>query len=146
MTRAYRGDMPTAADLMSHPPVTVGLDETLAGVKQIFDTHSFHHLLVVERFELVGVLSDRDLLTAISPYLGTLSEASRDVATLNKHVHQVMSHHPITVHPETPLAELVRLFAENDLSCLPVVDHHQHPLGVVSWRDLLPVLVPPADH
>ena len=49
-------------DIMSTKVVTVEFDDTLASVKEIFDTLKFHHLLVVEKNELFGVVSDRDLL------------------------------------------------------------------------------------
>jgi hypothetical protein len=39
---------------------------------------------------LCGVISDRDLLRALSPYVGTASENARDTATLRKRVHQIM--------------------------------------------------------
>ena len=42
--------------------VTVGFEDTLSTVKEIFDTVKFHHLLVVEDGELQGIVSDRDLL------------------------------------------------------------------------------------
>jgi acetoin utilization protein AcuB len=41
-------------------------------VKEIFDTQSFHHLLVLhEHKRLSGIVSDRDLLRALSPYVGS---------------------------------------------------------------------------
>jgi len=49
--------------------VTVELDDPLEVVKRIFDSVKFHHLLVVDTGKkLCGVISDRDLLRALSPY------------------------------------------------------------------------------
>ena len=57
-------------------------------------------LKVLEADIPIGVISDRDLLKALSPYIGTATETSRDVATLNKRAHQIMSRKPITIGPQ----------------------------------------------
>ena len=72
-------------NVMTTRLVTVELDDTLAVVKQIFDSVKFHHLLVVDSHKkLCGVISDRDLLRALSPHIGTLAENARDTATLQE--------------------------------------------------------------
>ncbi len=124
-------------EIMTKRIVTVELDDSLAIVKEIFDRLKFHHLLVVEGNELVGVVSDRDLLKALSPNLGTVSATARDEATLNKRVHQIMTHKLITLFPDAAIGEAVSLFNKHGISCIPVVDRELRPLGIVSWRDIL---------
>lgn len=96
--------------------------------------------MVVEQNRLVGVISDRDVLKAISPYVGTPAETLHDTATLNKRAHQIMTRDPITVSPEMPVMDAVKIFNRNKISCLPVVDKNRRPLGIVSWRDVLRAL------
>lgn len=134
--------MMTIRELMSTTLVTVELDDSLATVKNIFDKARFHHLLVVEEGRLFGVVSDRDLLRALSPFAGTTVETPRDQATLNKRVHQVMSRKPLTLTPDALITEAVAIFLEQGVSCLPVVDEEFRPLGIVTWRDLLRALAP----
>ncbi|MEH0166371.1 CBS domain-containing protein [Roseateles microcysteis] len=129
-------------ELMSTTLVTVELDDSLNTVKNIFDKARFHHLLVVEEGRLFGVVSDRDLLRALSPFAGTIVETPRDQATLNKRVHQVMSRKPLTLRPEATITEAVQMFLEHGVSCLPVVDEAFRPVGIVTWRDLLRALAP----
>jgi acetoin utilization protein AcuB len=125
-------------DIMTVRVVTVEMDDRLDVVKQIFDNLDFHHLLVLdERKRLSGVVSDRDLLKALSPYIGGVAETARDTATLNKRVHQIMSRKLVTVHPQASLAECAQKFLEHRISCVPVVDEDFKPLGIVSWRDAL---------
>jgi acetoin utilization protein AcuB len=131
-----------ATDLMSGPPITVGLDATLGTVRQVFISHGVQHVLVVEDSVLRGVVSDREVLRALSPYLDTASEQARDLQTLRRPVHQVMDHHPVTVGPEAGLDEVARLFATHRFSWLPVVETTGHPLGVITWRDLLGHFLP----
>jgi acetoin utilization protein AcuB len=118
--------------------VTVELDDPLEVVKRIFDSVKFHHLLVVDTGKkLCGVISDRDLLRALSPYIGTASENARDTATLNKRVHQIMSRQLVTLPPEATVAEAVKVFLEHRVSCIPVVGPGFKAVGIVSWRDIL---------
>jgi acetoin utilization protein AcuB len=123
--------------IMTKKIVTVELDDSLAMVKEIFDNLKFHHLLVVESQKLVGVVSDRDLLKALSPNLGTVSATLKDEATLNKRVHQIMTSELITLHPDATIGDAVNLFNTHKISCIPIVDNEFRPLGIVSWRDLL---------
>lgn len=131
----------TLGKIMTARIVTVEMDDRLEVVKEIFDTMKFHHLLVVdEHKKLSGVLSDRDLLRALSPYVGSATETARDLATLNKRVHQMMTRRPITLRQESGIAEAVELLLKNRISCLPIVDDDFKPIGIVSWRDLLRTL------
>lgn len=125
---------------MSPSPVTVEPDDTLATVREIFEKLKFHHLPVVEHYELVGLVSDRDLLKALSPHLGSAAETSRDLATLNKRVHQVMRRGPVTLPPDAELTDAIRVFNREHVSCIPVVDAQHRPLGVLTWRDVMRAL------
>ena len=125
-------------DIMTARVVTVDMDDRLEVVKEIFDTMNFHHLLVMdEHKKLSGVVSDRDLLRALSPYVGSAAETARDLATLNKRVHQIMTRQPITLRPESGISEAVNLLLMHGISCIPIVDDKLKPVGIVSWRDLL---------
>lgn len=122
---------------MTKKIVTIELDDSLAMVREIFDNLKFHHLLVVESNKLVGVVSDRDLLKALSPNLGSISATSKDEATLNKRVHQIMTSKLVTLQPDAEISDAVNLFNTHRISCIPVVDNEFMPLGIVSWRDIL---------
>ena len=129
-------------DIMTRRLATVELDDSLATVKQIFDSVHFHHLLVIgSDKKLSGVISDRDLLRAISPYVGTLSEQARDVATLKKRAHQIMTRSPLTLSAEANVADAIQLFIDHRVSCIPIVDEGLSAVGIVSWRDILRSLV-----
>ena len=125
-------------EIMTRRVVTVELDDSLATVKQIFDSLRFHHLLVIgSDKKLCGVISDRDLLRAISPYAGTVSENARDLATLKKRAHQIMTRSPVTLSPDASVAEAIQLFLGHRVSCIPIVDEGFRAVGIVSWRDIL---------
>jgi acetoin utilization protein AcuB len=123
--------------IMSKRVVTVEMDDSLKMVKEIFDNTRFHHLLVVESGKLFGVISDRDLLKALSPNIGTIAETTRDAATLNKRVHQIMARKPITLGPNAGIYRAIEIFNNHKISCIPVVDDEHKPVGIISWRDIL---------
>jgi acetoin utilization protein AcuB len=132
------------AGVMSTRLVTVEIDDPLEVVKEIFDSVKFHHLLVVDSGKkLCGVISDRDLLRALSPYIGTVSENARDTATLKKRVHQIMTRQLVTLPPEATVADAVKVFLEHRVSCIPVVGAGFKAVGIVSWRDVLKSLTLP---
>jgi len=74
--------------------------------------------------------------------VGSAAETTRDLATLNKRVHQIMTRHPVTLRPHSGVAEAVNLLLKNRISCIPIVDDDFKPVGIVSWRDLLRSLAP----
>ncbi|GGA64769.1 CBS domain-containing protein [Neiella marina] len=123
--------------IMNTQVVTVELDDTLATVKDIFDNAHFHHLLVVEDGHLEGIISDRDLLLAISPNIGTKAETPKDRQALKRPVHQIMTRDPLTLKPTASIFEAIYLFNRNRISCLPIIDDNRVAIGVVTWRDIL---------
>ncbi|RMH07188.1 MAG: CBS domain-containing protein [Nitrospirae bacterium] len=132
----------TVDAIMTRQVVTVGMDDTLNTVNAIFHAVKFHHLLVVnEENLLVGVVSDRDVLKAISPYVGTLSETIRDQATLAKRVHQIMSRRLIVVGKDTPIHKAAQLLLDHQVSCLPVTTPELAIEGILTWKDLVKYFV-----
>lgn len=133
----------TAADVMTAAPATVGPDDRLDLVRRVFAERGCHHVVVIEGGVVIGVLSERDLLRALSPNLQTASETARDAATLAKRAHQVMTHLPLVATAQTPLPELVDVLRSRPIGCIPIVDEQFHLLGIVTWRDLLFAAYPP---
>lgn len=130
----------SVSKIMSTPVVTVNMDDKLSVVKKIFDQSRFHHILVIDGGVLVGVISDRDLLRNISPYVDTLAQTHRDQATLDNRAHQIMTRELITLTSDQKISDAVNTFNQNKISCIPVVDDALKPIGIISWRDILKAL------
>ncbi len=122
---------------MTKRVVTVEMDDKLSLVKEIFDNSKFHHLLVVDDGKLFGVVSDRDLLKSVSPNIGTMVVTYKDMATLNKRVHQIMTRKPVTLTPDASISDAIKVFNQHRISCIPIVDEDFRPVGIVSWRDIM---------
>ena len=125
------------AQIMTTRVVSVQMDDTLSTLQSLFNATGFHHLLVVHNHELMGIISDRDMLKAVSPFIDTISEREKDRATLDRKAHQIMTRDVITARPNDTIVKAVSIFNRHKISCLPVVDKFNRPVGVVSWRDIL---------
>ncbi len=130
----------TIETIMTKRLVSIEPDDQLSLVKYLFEKTGFHHLLVVEDEQLLGIISDRDLLRHISPNIGALTETARDRATLNIRAHQVMTRKPITLGPQNSVYDAVHLFNTKNISCIPVVAARLQPIGIVTWRDIMQVI------
>ena len=127
-------------DIMTTRVATVSMDDRLSVIKDIFEQAHFRHLLVLEEGELVGVISDRDLFRAISPYLDSEAEMNRDTETLTKRAHQIMSRQLITIASHLTVRDGVKLMLEKGVSCLPVLENGAL-VGIISWKDFLGIRI-----
>lgn len=123
--------------IMTTRVVTVHLDDALETIRALFEETGFHHLIVVDHRRVVGVISDRDLLRSVSPFIDTISERVRDRATLERKAHQIMSREMVTLQPKDTIVSAVSLFNRHPISCIPIVDENMHLQGIVSWRDIM---------
>lgn len=127
-------------DIMVTRVATIDIDTSLKEIKEIFEKARFHHLPVLDKGNLVGVISDRDVLRAVSPFLGTLSERTTDAATLNKKAHQIMSRQPITARPDETIKSAAEMMLLKRLSCLPVMEKNKI-VGILTLKDIVKALV-----
>jgi acetoin utilization protein AcuB len=125
------------SSIMTKEVVTVDMDTSLKTIYGIFNLKRFHHLLVVENDTLCGVISDRDVFKTMSPFLNTISEQNRDLFTLKKRAHQIMSRKPVTITKGASLEDAVQLLLQENISCLPVISSDGQIEGLVTWKDLL---------
>ena len=123
--------------LMSTNLVVVQMDDHLGKLKAIFEETRFHHLLVVEGERLYGIISDRDLLKSLSPNIGTMAATTKDMASLNKKAHQIMTRRPIFLREDATIDDAISIFNQHKISCIPIVDNTEAPIGIISWRDIM---------
>jgi acetoin utilization protein AcuB len=125
-------------DLIQSRVVTVEMDDSLSLAQSLMENASIHHLPVIDSHRcVVGMLSDRDLLRAISPFMNTAAEASRDITIMRRPVHQIMSHHPITVNADSLLETTAQSMLDNNISAFPVTKDDDRLIGIITWKDLI---------
>jgi CBS domain-containing protein len=113
---------------MTQAAVTDRADDDLAAAARKMWEQQTGSLLVLEGEDLVGIITERDVLRAVAT--GT---------PLDTPVSEVMSKELITVEPGTSLREAARIMTERWIRHLPVLESGRL-VGVVSQRDLAGVL------
>ncbi len=92
---------------------------------------------VVRGGQLVGVVSERDLLRVSLSNLNQNGSDERRAFLHAVEIERVMSGPPIVIAPTARISEAARIMAERKIGCLPVVDHRECLVGLVTETDLL---------
>jgi CBS domain-containing protein len=107
-------------------------EETMLGAATRMRRYDVSALPVYRRHRLVGIVTERDVVSAIAD--------GADPATTR--VADYMTDRPVTVRPDEDVEVAVRRMAELGVRHLPVVDGNRL-VGVLSMRDLqAPARVP----
>lgn len=127
--------------LMKSPPVTTTFSTKLKEIQSIFESKKFHHILVLDDNQnLAGIISDRDVLKNISPFVGTYVQQKIDKDTLDKTARQIMTPNPFVVYPDQTVPEAAKILTEKNVSTLPVLTRSKEVVGILSWKDVLRVV------
>lgn len=121
---------------MSRKVVAISADDTLRIVDEIMALGRVRHLPVVRRGELVGVVSQRDLLHASLSNVMGIHGDDQKMFLDGVSIGEVMSAPAITVDPDTAIQAAARLMAEHKIGCLPVVERGKL-VGIVTETDVL---------
>lgn len=121
--------------------ISVNLDVTLKKIEEMMANRNIRHILVIEKEELLGIISDRDVKKYRSLFAETKASKEIDEATLEFKAHQIMSHDPITVHEDTLARDAIKLMLENYISCLPVLDDDNDLIGIITSSDFMKWMV-----
>jgi acetoin utilization protein AcuB len=136
-----------AADLREHPlsverwmsrcVFTTKPDSCLIDAFEIMRDHRIRHVPVVDGEKLVGIVSDRDVRSALPSRRG-LQEgwASFGGALLSTKIAHVMSVMPITIRPAASIREAAQIMCRDKIGALPVVDGDRL-IGILSAEDIL---------
>ena len=114
------------ADLMSKAICAVDPETSLAEATTVMGERHVGSALVLDDGHLVGILTERDVVRAMS--------SAFDAP--NRPVIEWMTKHPTTVGPDTPVKEALRTMVDGGFRHLPVVDEEQVVAGMVSMRDI----------
>lgn len=120
-------------DIVQTDLATVGPKAPLAEVLRLLNRKGVRHVPVVEDGRLLGIISDRDIKSALALSLGPGGEIVYRTAA------QVMTHDPITIGPMFPVEEAARVMVSNRISALPVIEGARLT-GIVTETDLLQLL------
>jgi CBS domain-containing protein len=122
----------TVGSLLKGPIATVRPTATLREAAETLTADDVGLLVVADAGGLRGVLSERDVVRAAA------SGADLDLERVRDHA----STDVVSVQESSLVVEATRVMLDADIRHL-VVSRAAHPVGVLSVRDLLPVLLGP---
>lgn len=130
--------MTTVDKIMTNKVVTVFETATFSEIKQVFDTHHFHHLPVLDfNNQLKGMISKEDLAKA--SYILTLNTTGKTYTTKEFDyisAKDIMSAYPVFLTPDDEIDLAADVFLSNKLHALPILDDGRL-IGIVTTHDLL---------
>ncbi|HET9557769.1 MAG TPA: CBS domain-containing protein [Actinomycetota bacterium] len=128
-------------DVMSSPVITVSPDKRLKEVAELLVSNGISAVPVVEDGELVGIVSEADLLPLeLTPDPRAHLALSPDPPSgVPRVAAEVMTRAVVALHEDADAAEAGRLMLDRRIKSIPVVRGRQ-VVGIVARRDLLEVL------
>jgi CBS domain-containing protein len=129
-----------ATEIMTQPAVIIEQDKLVTQAVELMLKRKVKRLPVVDKAgKLIGILSRVDVFRAVMsvcPDWGAFQERSIRVEGLH-YVADIMRRDTHTVRPDTPVEEVMRVIACNDIQRVCVVDEDGFFKGLISDRDLL---------
>jgi len=122
---------------MSTDLVTVNPEANLREVKEIFDTHTFHHLPVVHFRKIVGIVSRTDM----DRFVGGLKKGNGASELLETtRVEEIMTKGLGKLEPDDRINVALEIFSKNWFHALPVVQNDEL-VGIVTTQDIIRTLL-----
>ncbi len=125
-----------ARERMTPNPITITPDTSVMHALRLMRERKVQHLPVLDgRGQLVGIVSDKDLLYA-SPSPATSLSVWEITDLLHRlKVEKVLTREVITVSENTPLEEAARIMADSGIGGLPVI-RGKTLVGIITKTDL----------
>jgi CBS domain-containing protein len=131
-------DAPRVGNLMTLDPIVIGPDQPVVEAERLLKTYRVSGLPVVDGKNLVGVISQSDLVVArSSEMVGAHWERLR--------VRHLMTAPAITVHATATLSHAAKLMVQGHIHRLVVIGGDGTPVGVLTTLDLLRSLIEDAE-
>jgi len=112
-------------ELMSKPVCSVDPESSLAEASTVMGERHVGSALVLEGGRLIGILTERDVVRAMS----------HSFDAPNRPVIEWMTKRPTTIAPDTPVKEALRIMVEGGFRHLPVMESEE-VAGMLSMRDI----------
>ncbi|HEY8548921.1 MAG TPA: CBS domain-containing protein [Vicinamibacterales bacterium] len=110
-------------DLMTPDPLVVCLDDSLATIRELMSEKHIRHVPVVDnRGDLVGLVSERDLLRRAAGFEGSVPLSLDEEIAASVKVREIMTWEVETVEADEDVATAASVMLENKYGCLPVLE------------------------
>jgi len=143
----------TVEGIMTREVNCLQMQDNLANAMAVMQEGEFRHIPVVdEQMKLVGIVSDRDVLSHLpfagrrplsSPkeFRGHLFSTDQKNTNLELPIESIMTWKVEYISPSCSVHEAVKILRKTKVSCLPVVDEEKKILGIVTVTNLMCLLL-----
>ncbi len=125
---------------MTKDPITVTKYTNIYDAKKIMEDHNIRRLPVVDGDRLIGIVTKTDILEASPPDLTKHSIHELNYILSRMIVSEVMTKHPLTVTPQTPIEVAAKLMRKYKIASLPVVEEGK-VVGIITESDLFDAFI-----
>lgn len=116
-----------AGDLVKQPATTVSPNANILLVSKLMREDRTGAILVVEENQLVGIVTDRDVVTRLDV---------SDAHTLLHPVSQIMTRNPLTCPEDATVIQAAVIMADNQVRRLPVIDVSGKIIGLLTLDNI----------
>src|SRR5205814_7900057 len=120
-----------AVAMKANPPIVASWAPLLEAVGLMVDRDVRHVPVVDSAGRVVGIVSDRDVRTAIGDPIEALRQELTELEELK--VSGVMTTDVITVREDRHLSDVARQFVDERVGAIPVVDARDRLVGIVTY-------------
>lgn len=121
--------------LMTQAVLSIDVSAPPSEILRYFAEYPVHHLPVVDKNVVVGMLSSADVLKLEA----FLPKTGDPVGFLNRrfNIEQIMRRPPITIGSHAAVEQAAALMAKHGIHALPVVTEQDHLLGIITTTDVI---------
>lgn len=131
-----RGPLIHASQIMQTKVVTVFADDEVSRAWRTLRDKGIHQAPVLdEGAQLIGIVSERDLLTAID------IDGDQIIESMRRHVRDVMRTPVVAAVPITDIRRIASVMLDNRVDGVPIVNDASRLVGFVSRGDVLRAVV-----
>jgi CBS domain-containing protein len=116
----------TVNEVMTHDPRALTPESTVEEAARFMRDDDVGSLPLVEGSKCIGTVTDRDIVLRVVAESRTLDTPVREIAAKQL----------VTIDPQQPVHEAMRLMAEHQLRRLPVCDEDGRLVGIVAQADV----------
>jgi CBS-domain-containing membrane protein len=131
-----RGPLYHADQIMQRQVITVAATDAVANAWRTLWQNRIHQAPVLDDgAQLVGIVSERDLLTAIN------IDAGQIVESLDRRVRDVMTSPVVTAGPMTDIRRIAHAMLDQGVDGVPIMNDGQRMVGFISRTDILSAII-----
>jgi len=123
-------------DMMKRNPITVDSDTLVLDAQKIMRENNIRRLPVVDKGKVVGIVTQHDLLEAAPSPATSLSVHELNYLLSKMKVREIMKKNPVTLTPDTPFEEALRIGQEKKIGSFPVVENGKL-VGIATESDIV---------